>query len=509
MAGRICPECDTHGDSDVCPRCGTRMLFDTPSEPGFDPLLGKVFDGRYRLEAQLGRGGMGVVYRAVQIAMGKVVAVKVLRGELATHREAARRFHREAKAASLLSHPHTVRVFDFGQTRERELFMVMEYLEGRTLGSVLGELRRLPVDRAAAIIGEVAEALLEAHGKGLVHRDLKPDNVILLDLPGHPDFVKVLDFGIAKLLTDSGQGSDVTRTGAVVGTPSYMAPEQIQGSRAISPAQDIYALGVVLYEALAGVPPFRGDTPLEVVLAHVNQPAPELPDDVDAPGDVRALLRAMLAKDPVERPAAREVFDTLTAVRLRALTRRLANEPAADAPPPESPPLGSPDGPIGIDTARTILLDQLTPAPPPRRRWPWLAIGLGSFALAALLLVLTRPPAPQHPTRAHPAATSPAAAPPTPAVEAPSPAGASPDTVGPEPRRPEPDVQDGPAADVDSGEVVPARQGLDGTLEKRERLDATSKEARPAVRRAPPRGQVPTARPPEPEPSKPKYEPVW
>ncbi len=457
MPGRICPECDTFSDGDVCPRCGTRTLFDTPSEPGFDPLLGRVFDGRYRLESQLGKGGMGVVYRAVQIAMGKEVAVKVLRGELASHREAARRFHREAKAASLLSHPHTVRVFDFGQTRDRELFMVMEYLEGRTLGHLLAEYGRLPAARAATIVAEIAEALLEAHAKGLVHRDLKPDNVILLDLTGHPDFVKVLDFGIAKLLADSGQGSDVTRTGAMIGTPKYMAPEQVQGSRSLSPALDIYALGVVLYEALAGAPPFRGDTPLEVVMAHVNQPVPELPDDVDAPGEVRGLLRAMLAKEPASRPDAAEVFEVLTDVRLRALTAGF---------------------------------DELEASAPGARRWPWLAVGIGALLLATLLLVTREGPAPG------PEAT------PAPTIAAPL-----------------PDAHDTHAApaevveptEVDSPNAEPTRQGLDVTPEKRERMDATSKEPRQREPRSTTRGQPRAAKPAEPpaEPSKPKYEPVW
>ena len=537
MPDRICPECDTRADADVCPRCGTRMLFDVPSEPGFDPLLGKVFDGRYRLDEQLGKGGMGVVYRATQIAMGKVVAVKVLRGELTSHREAARRFHREAKAASLLSHPHTVRVFDFGQTRDRELFMVMEYLQGRSLGALLAEQGRLPVERAAAIVSEIAEALMEAHGVGLVHRDLKPDNVILVDLPGHPDFVKVLDFGIAKLLSEGERGSDVTRTGMVVGTPTYMAPEQVQGSRALSPALDVYALGVLLYQALAGAPPFTGTTPLEVVMAHVNDPAPALPADLGIPADVRRLVGAMLDKDPAGRPSAAAVFEALQPYRLAALTRRLTTV-AGEATTDQAA------APTLLVEVREPASDAAAPrsfddeAPPPRgRNRLWLAVGLASFALAGVLLAwYAGRDAPDAPARsrphaavaprgvaAHPAtreadvteASAPTAPDATPAATPDATPAATPDVAPVEAGR---DVR--PEA-VPAAADAPRTPVLDATPEKRERIKTTSgatttgsrRVREPAVPPAPVRhpspGDVEGPGPGSVEGPKPKYEPVW
>jgi serine/threonine-protein kinase len=155
------------------------------------------------LESLVGRGGMGAVYRAIQIAMNKPVALKVVRPEFVANLETAKRFHREAKAASTLSHPHTIRVFDFGQTPERELYMVMELLPGQSLGRVLREEGRLSHPRAVAITAQVASSLTEAHERGLVHRDLKPDNVFLLEVGSERDFVKVLDFGIAKFLSGS------------------------------------------------------------------------------------------------------------------------------------------------------------------------------------------------------------------------------------------------------------------------------------------------------------------
>ncbi len=317
MPNRICPECDTRSKGEICPKCGTRTLLDVPSESGLDPLVGKVLEGRYRVEAVIGKGGMGAVYQATQIAMNKIVAVKLIKPELASHVEAAKRFHREAKASSLLSHPHSIRVFDFGQTKDRELFMVMEFLDGTPLSRRIREVGRLPMVRVAKIGAEIAQALVEAHGRSLIHRDLKPDNVLLLGLPGDPDFVKVLDFGIAKFMSGSSGDSAVTRTGAVIGTPHYMAPEQAKAARHMTTAVDVYALGVMIYEMLTGTLPFNGETPVEILMAHVTEPAPELPRDVQVSDDARDLVRRMLAKVATERPQACEVQQALEEIRQR------------------------------------------------------------------------------------------------------------------------------------------------------------------------------------------------
>jgi serine/threonine-protein kinase len=315
MTARVCPECSLRSESATCPRCGSRTLQERRAGTAPDPFVGKVFEGRYRIDVLIGRGGMGAVYRALQVSMDKVVAVKVIRADFAGDLEVARRFHREAKAASLLSHPHTIRVFEFGQTEEGDLYLVMELLSGRSLARVMREDGPLPVDRGLKIVAQVAQSLAEAHAAGLVHRDLKPDNIVLEDVFGDRDFVKVLDFGIAKFLAAAAAESDATQEGCAVGTPQYMAPEQAQGGSALTPAIDVYSLGVLFHQMLTGTRPFHGPSPIEVMMAHVNRPVPELPPGHPASHEVRTLLRRMLAKDPRERPTAPELIDTITALR--------------------------------------------------------------------------------------------------------------------------------------------------------------------------------------------------
>ncbi|MBM4397995.1 MAG: serine/threonine protein kinase, partial [Deltaproteobacteria bacterium] len=302
MSTRICPECDARISLEVCPTCGIKTLMERRTEARKDPLLGRTLDGRYRIESIIGRGGMGAVYRGLQLATGQVVAIKVVRAEAAEDLDAAKRFHREARAASLLTHPHTIRVFDFGQSEDGDLYMVLEHLTGRTLGKARKAEGRFPEARIVRIAGEVCQSLMEAHAVNLAHRDMKPDNVMLLDTPGHPDFVKVLDFGIAKFLSGSSGESQVTRTGAVVGTPHYMSPEQAQGVRLLTPAIDVYALGVIVHEAVAGTKPFDGDSAFEILMSHARNPIPELPPDCAVTPALRTLVRRMLAKDPAARP---------------------------------------------------------------------------------------------------------------------------------------------------------------------------------------------------------------
>lgn len=400
---RLCPECDALTDDEVCPKCGTRTYLEAESEAGIDPLLGQVLDQRYRIEARIGRGGMGTVYRAVQIAMNRTVAVKVMNPELARNNEAVKRFHREARAATAFEHPHAIRLIDFGQAKTRELFMVMEFLRGRELSKVIREEAPFPVERAAKVGAEIAKALAAAHGVGLMHRDMKPDNVFLLDTAGDHDFVKVLDFGIAKFVAGSGD-STMTRTGLIVGTPQFMAPEQAKPGAGLTPAIDVYALGVMLFTMLTGKHPFTGTTPLDALLAHINQPVPELPAALSLPDDVRELTRRMLAKEPALRPSADEVVVALERARLVELARSLhapAPEAAVDrasvprdeggglAPtrrldtPPEPAPREAPPStprvdlrapePLDAGSGRDSLEFALEGR---RRRWPWVTAAL-------------------------------------------------------------------------------------------------------------------------------------
>ena len=394
---RYCPQCDNRTEAASCPSCGAKTYTVRPAPSADDPTIGVVLDERYRVDALLGQGGMGAVYRATHLAMDATVAVKMIRAEFASNTEAVKRFHREAFAASRLSHPHTIRVFDFGQAPSGDLYMVMEYLGGRHLGDVVADRGPLSVERALKIARETAQSLAEAHASGFVHRDLKPDNIMLQDMVGKPDFVKVLDFGIAKLVhSDSGE-SNMTSTGAVIGTPYYMSPEQAQGERSVTGAADVYALGVILFEMLTGARPFEGDTPLAILMGHVNQAAPPLPEDLDIPAGLRDLVAAMMRKEPDERPeihALLAALDELLGVapgdgpdrpgRASAVAAAITPAPVparlddpgqqdtvSDTPPPQSPALS--DDP------------ELPPTTPPSRtRLIWLLLIAGVLLLVAL-----------------------------------------------------------------------------------------------------------------------------
>lgn len=305
---RICPDCEKTTDAEVCPACGTATLDEAPFRKREDPLIGKLLAGRYRILESLGRGGMGKVFVAEQVTMKRLVALKVIHthdsGEMSEKMLLFRRFQREAMAASRLEHHNTVRVFDFGMAEEGTLFLAMELLRGSTLTKVM-DAGPMPAGRAIHIAVQICKSLAEAHEKGIVHRDLKPDNIMVFDMSGERDFVKVLDFGIAKITASTGESS-ITRTGVIVGTPAYMAPEQATAT-GVGPATDLYALGVILYEALTGRQPFTGDTPLAILLKHVNEKVPPLVVDgfpPDVPEDLSKLVLGLLEKSPSRRHAS-------------------------------------------------------------------------------------------------------------------------------------------------------------------------------------------------------------
>ena len=273
-----------------------------------DPLLGRtVADGRYQVQALLGVGGMGTVYRALQHPLERQVALKLIHRELAKNETIVARFEREMRMTASIEHPHTVRVYDFGRI-DGQPFLAMEYLAGRSLRAVLDTGGALPIERLAAIGLQIAKALRAAHQAGIVHRDLKPDNVLLVDGYGERDFVKVLDFGIARPLEQ--EPGFQTVAGAIVGTPAYMSPEQVTGA-AIDARSDLYALGVMLFEMATGAPPFAGST-TALLVAQAQQAPPSL-DGFDAiPAGVRMLIAQLLQKDPAARPASAEaVLDAL------------------------------------------------------------------------------------------------------------------------------------------------------------------------------------------------------
>jgi serine/threonine protein kinase len=264
-----------------------------PGDPAH--LIGSVIDGRYEVLELVGEGGMGVVYRARQTSIDRIVAIKMLSGELAPDRGWVQRFESEARACSRLQHPNTIRMFDFGQTRDGQLFMAMEYLDGISLRQVIAGQAPLDPMRVLHIVGQCCASLSEAHNLDIIHRDIKPDNVFLLDLPGSSDHVKLLDFGVAKMKL----GADIaTQIGVVFGSPQYMSPEQGR-AEPLTPASDLYSVGIVAYEMLTGSVPFDDSVPTQVLPRHGQAPVPPLPAFVPAP--VQQLVMRALEKDPSRR----------------------------------------------------------------------------------------------------------------------------------------------------------------------------------------------------------------
>jgi eukaryotic-like serine/threonine-protein kinase len=273
-------------------------------------LLGTVVDGRYRIDELIGEGGMGKVYLAEHIEIGKRVAVKVLHPSYSRMPELVERFRREARAASKIGHPNIVDVTDSGTTRDGSVYFVMEYLEGVELGSVIERDRAIDVSRALRIATQICRALSAAHSVGVIHRDLKPENVFLITRDNTSDFVKVLDFGIAKTAeAEAAQKQRLTSPGMAMGTPEYMAPEQAAG-RPADARCDVYSLSAILYEMLTGEPPYSGDNFMEILTKKAtldpvppHQLRPELPEPVS-----RLVLSAM-ARNPDSRPASMDAFE--------------------------------------------------------------------------------------------------------------------------------------------------------------------------------------------------------
>ena len=313
-----CPECETRYEGDeyeICPDDGARLFrLDSPDEEG-DPLIGAVIEDRFRIEDLVGTGGMGAVYRGIQLSVQREVAIKVLRPELVDREVMLERFFREAKVVSEMSHPNIVRLVDFGQDQDRDLlYLAMELVEGTDLGDLLRD-GRLRTNLALEVVYQICGALTEPHARGIVHRDLKPENLVMMPISDGTLQVKVLDFGIARALEG---GTKLTKTGMICGTPSYMSPEQAQNEE-IDGRTDLYALGVLLFEMLTGSPPFVGETSLQVLLCHIQRPAPNLATAVPAgtvPDEVSELVGRLLAKQPGDRPrSAREVRDEIDELR--------------------------------------------------------------------------------------------------------------------------------------------------------------------------------------------------
>jgi tRNA A-37 threonylcarbamoyl transferase component Bud32 len=327
----------------------------------------RVLNDRYEVDKPLGRGGMAQVFRGTDRVLGRTVAIKVLDQKHRNDAKFVTRFRREAQSAAGINHPNVVSVFDTG-SEDGLHYIVMEYVDGETLDDVLVREKALPAHRAVAIAEPVARALEAAHQKGMVHRDVKPGN-IMLDRSGT---VKVVDFGIARAAADD----TLTQTGIVLGTAAYLSPEQAQGV-AVDPRSDVYSLGCVLYEMLTGRKPFTGDSALAIAYKHVREdPTPPSQVNPDIPPELEALVLTAMAKDPAQRfPSGGAMQEALSAAATGEMPAMAAVGAEATEPLP------------GGDTA-VMTTPETAPGPPPERpdRWwlPWLVIGVILVALIVL-----------------------------------------------------------------------------------------------------------------------------
>ncbi|HZE62852.1 MAG TPA: protein kinase [Pyrinomonadaceae bacterium] len=355
-----CPICGRHYSSDfeICPEDQSPLQADTTNAeaPPTDPMLGHTLDDKYRLDAQLGVGGMGTVYRARHLLIDRPVAVKVLNPRFVEDEAARTRFQREARAAGRLQHTNAVTVTDFGQTEDGYVYIVMELLEGRTLRDILAKEAPLEAARSVSLMLQVSAAVAAAHEAGIIHRDLKPANIFIVQRAEVPSLVKVLDFGIAKLAAESLEEDEVktlTQVGAMIGTPRYMSPEQCDGAE-LTPAADVYSLGVILYEMLTGTVPFSGSTPLAIAMKHTSE-LPRRPREFVAsiPAALEDVILHALEKRPQDRPANAAVFRQellTTAERLGLEHASITSSPNIEAL--RSAGMESPSGRLVIDISK-------------------------------------------------------------------------------------------------------------------------------------------------------------
>ncbi len=362
---KTCPTCNAeYADTfKVCPRDGavltesTVVLEAVPvPPPGGDMLIGRTLADRFRIVAKLGEGGMGAVYKAEHTKMDRLCAIKILSPQVVADAEAVARFNREANMSSKIEHAHAVTIYDYGEAEGGLIYLAMEYIEGETLSDVLKREGAFPAERAVKIARQCADALDAAHALNIVHRDLKPDNIMLARKARAGDYVKVLDFGIAKMTESDDKRQDLTQAGFVIGTPYYMSPEQVAGHK-LDPRSDVYSFALIVYEMLTGKLPFEGPNTQAVMVSRLTtapwplrEVNPNIPESME-----RVVMRALVKDRDNRTPSAGQFVAELEAALagrdpLATQAQRSASTtPVPVGPPPiPGPALGAPPMPAAV-----------------------------------------------------------------------------------------------------------------------------------------------------------------
>lgn len=327
---KLCLVCNfqTSQEQEICPRDGSNMV-----TVGEDPLLGMVIEGRYRIQSVIGQGSAGTVYKAVQELIGREVAIKVLHEYLVSDEEFIKRFRQEAKASSRLSHPNIITIYDFGVIPQgNRPYIAMDLLVGTPLSDFLSENERVPLNDAIPLLTQVCSALGEAHRHGVVHRDVKPENIVLVERSGQKLYPMVVDFGIARIVEES-ESAKITRTGTVCGSPTYMSPEQCTSSK-VDSRSDIYSIGIVIYETLTGEVPFHSDELIRVMSMHLSEPPKPLNQVKPGllfPDALEEVVTKALSKNPNDRFQTMEEMATALEESIKAPVKIQASQAPRNA----------------------------------------------------------------------------------------------------------------------------------------------------------------------------------